>query len=149
MAAPVVGIIGARALRKDLSRLADDVNGPLYKAIAAAGKQAVEPVAAATRASLPHDTGNLAGTVRTSGTRTGGSVRMGRASVPWAGWVEFGGSRPDGSEREYIPTGRYLFPAARQLASKAAEDYSQALTVLFERPGIWTNSTSDGSQVHD
>jgi hypothetical protein len=149
MAAPVVGIVGAKALRKDLSQLADDVTGPLYTAMKQAGRDAAEPVAAATRQVLPHVTGTLAGDVRTSGTRTGAAVRMGRASVPYAGWEEFGGTRPDGSEREFISTGRYLFPAARSLAERAARSYSDNLARLFERSDIWTNTTSDGGAVHD
>jgi hypothetical protein len=149
MAAPVVGIVGAKALRKDLGRLADDVTGPLYQAMKQAGRDAAEPVAAATRQALPHVSGTLAGDVRTSGTRTGAAVRMGRASVPYAGWVEFGGTRPDGSERPFIPTGRYLFPAARGLAEQAARAYSENLARLFERSDLWTNTTSDGSAVHD
>jgi hypothetical protein len=149
MAQPVVGIVGAKALRKDLSRLADDATSPLYQAMKQAGKDAAEPVAAATRAALPHVTGTLAGDVRTSGTKTGAAVRMGRASVPYAGWVEFGGIRPDGSERPFISTGRYLYPAARGLAESAARSYSDSLARLFERSDLWTNTTSDGSAVRD
>ena len=151
MAKPVVGIVGARALRKDLSRLADDATSPLYAAMKQAGKDAAEPVAAATRATLPHVTGTLAADVRTSGTKTGAAVRMGRASVPYAGWVEFGGTRhkPHESERPFIKTGRYLYPAARDLGEQAARSHSDALAVLFERSDIWTNTTSDGSAVRD
>lgn len=150
MAAPaVVGIVGMAALRRDLKTLSTDVTGPLYKEIRAAGKAAVEPVAALTRDRLPHATGTLAGTVRSSGTKTGGAVRVGSAARPYAGWIEFGGSRPDGSSRPYIATGRYLFPAARDLAGKAAGEYSTALERVFARSGIWTNTTTNGSAVHD
>jgi hypothetical protein len=150
MAQPaVVGIVGMKALRRDLKHLSDDVTSPLYKAIRAAGKETVEPVAALTRERLPHGTGALAGSVRSSGTRTGGAVRYGSKTRPYAGWVEFGGSRPDGSSREYVATGRYLFPAARDLAGSAAEHYSSALAAVFATSGIWTNETSDGSRVHD
>lgn len=149
MAQPVVGIVGARALRKDLSHLADDATGPLYQVMKQAGRDAAEPVAAATRQALPHVTGTLAGDVRTSGTKTGAAVRMGRVSVPYAGWVEFGGTRKDGSERPFIRTGRYLFPAAAGLAERSARSYSDALAVLFERSDLWTNTTSDPGAVRD
>jgi hypothetical protein len=150
MAAPVVGVVGAKALRRDLNRLAEDVNGPLFNAMKRAGYAAVQPVVGATRAEIPSDgSGALAATVRASGTKTGGAVRMGRASVPYAGWFEFGGSRPDGSERDYLPGGRALFPAARTDAERAAKDYSDALTKLFESSGIWTNTSADGGQIHD
>lgn len=156
---PVVGIVGAKALRKDLNRLCTDEKGPLFNAMKRAGYAAVKPVVDLTRSALPHSgrkdsrthkAGSLAASVRASGTKTGGAVRMGRASVPFAGWVEFGGTRPDGSTREFVPTGHYLFPAARQEASHAAQSYSDALTKLFASSGVWTNTNAtDGSAVHD
>ena len=150
MTQPVVGIVGARALRKDLDRLASDVNGPLFNAMKRAGYHAVQPIVPATRAALPKQgTGRLAGSVRASAYRSGAAVRMGKSQVPYAGWIEFGGRRPDGSNREYRPGGRYLFPAARDLAADAAKDYSAALEQLFGSSGIWTNTTTNPGSVHD
>lgn len=143
-----VGIVGMAALRRDINRMATDESGPLYAAIKQAGKSAVEPVAARTRSSLPHVTGTLAGTVRTSGTKTGGAVRMGQKSVPYAGWIDFGGTRPDGSARQYIAAGRYLFPAAQGLAPVAAQSYSDALDRILNSD-VWTNTTTDPTAVHD
>ena len=151
---PVVAVVGLKALSKDINKLADDTKGPLFKAIQQAGKTAAEPVAAATRSALPHsdrrtpDAGRLAGSVRTAGTRTGASVRMGSKAVPWAGWVEFGGTRhrPFVSSREFVRDGRYLFPAARGLAERSEQLYSDALERVFETSGVWTNP---GDEVHD
>jgi hypothetical protein len=153
MAAPVVGLVGMAALRRDIKHLTDNDQSALYAAIKDAGRQAAEPVAARTRATVPHSggdhAGRLAGDVRTSGTKTGAAVRMGRKSVPYAGWVEFGGTRPDGSSREYVATGRYLFPAAQGLGPVSADRYAAAMSRLFETSGVWTNSTDDGSAIHD
>jgi hypothetical protein len=152
---PVVGIIGMAALRRDINRMVDEVQGPLYRAIRQAGKEAVEPVAEKTRGVIPRsgrgseDRKHLTDDVRTSGNKTGGVVRMGRASVPWAGWVEFGGSRPDGSERDFRPSGRYLFPSAYLLKDVAATKYSQALAEVFASAGVWTNTSTDGGEIHD
>ena len=152
---PVVGIVGIKALSKDINKLTDDVRSPLFKAIQAAGKTAAEPVAAATRSALPTSdrpkvatAGQLAASVRTSGTRTGAAVRMGSKRVPWAGWVEFGGTRhkPFQSSREFVKDGRYMFPAARGLAERSASLYNDALTRVFASSGVWTNP---GEQVHD
>ena len=155
--APEVALVGMAALRRDLRRMSDDQSSPLYAAIKAAGKQAAEPVAGRTRSSLPVDDrdsswnhpGRLSGTVRTSGTRTGAAVRMGLARVPYAGWIEFGGRRPDGSSREFVRDGRYLFPAARGLANVAAVTYATALDEVFGSAGVWTNVTTDPEAVHD
>jgi hypothetical protein len=151
---PIVGVVGMAALRRDLNRLATDVSSPLYAAIQEAGRQAAEPVAQLTRSTLPRedrstDAGGLLDSVRTSGTRTGAAVRMGSPKVPWAGWVEFGGHRPDGSARQFVASGRYLFPAARQLAGTAAESYSAAIGRVLNTDTVWTNTTNDGGAVHD
>lgn len=152
---PVVAIVGIKALSRDINKLTDDVRSPLFKAIQAAGRAAADPVAAATRSALPTSTrsnvpaaGQLAASVRTSGTRTGAAVRMGSARVPWAGWVEFGGTRhrPFESSRPFVKDGRYLFPAARSLAERSEQLYSSALSKVFATAGVWTNP---GEQVHD
>ena len=161
MAGEVVGIVGMQALRRDIARMSTDVSGPLYRAIKDAGKRAVEPVAARTRQTVggldqrPPDNwttpGRLAATVRTSGTRTGGAVRMGLARVPYAGWVEFGGHRfrPHQSQRDYVQGGRYLVPAAQGLAPVAAQLYADAIGRVLNSPAVWTNTTDEGSAVHD
>ena len=153
MAALLVGIVGAKALRRDINRLTDDIKSPLYKAMAQAGYEAVQPIVARTRSATRTGSGprasgtRLEGTVRASRTRTGGAVRMGRANVPYAGWVEFGGVRhsPHESTREYRPGGRYLFPAARDLSARAATLYAQGLQRAFDSYH-WTN---EGANAHD
>lgn len=148
MPQPAVAVVGMAALRRDLNRLATDQSSIVYQQIRQAGKQAAEPIASRARGSVPRDTGTLAGDIRVSGSKTGATVRMGRQKVPYAGWVEFGGTRPDGSTRTYVAAGRYLFPAAQGEAGRAAELYSAALQRAFDN-APWTNTTSDGSQVHD
>lgn len=138
-----------RALRRDINKLADDQASLLYREIKAAGKAAVEPVAQAVRGALPDVSGALVGTVRTSGTRTGGTVREGSAKVPYAGWIDFGGSRPDGSTRPFLRDGRYLYPSAQGLATTAAELYASALDRVFNNSAVWTNTTNNGGDVHD
>jgi hypothetical protein len=149
MATPVTQIVGMSALRKDVARLTGDA-GPLNAALKAAGVIAAQPVADVTRSTLPQDSGRLAGDVRVSGTKTGASVRMGRASIRYAGWVEFGGHRkvPHASTRQYVPIGRYLFPAALTLATRTAGLYSTAVSVALGNFN-WTNSTADAAAVHD
>lgn len=141
--------IGLNALKRDLIKACGD-RATINQAFAKAGKAAVDPIAAAVRGALPHDSGRLAGDVRVNATRSGGTVRMGRASVRYAGWVEFGGRRqaPHESERAYAANGRYLFPVARQLASTVVAPYTAALQQALDAIP-WTNTTSDGAAVHD
>jgi hypothetical protein len=148
-ATPTVGVVGMRALSRDIQKMTAD-RGPLNTAMKAAGREAAEPVAAVTRSTLPQVSGRLAGDVRIGATRTGASVRMGRASIRYAGWVEFGGTRrnPHVSTRNYDPRGRYLFPAAVQTASLSARLYSQAVTNTFANYR-WTNETNNPGAIHD
>jgi hypothetical protein len=144
--APQVQVVGMKALSRDLGKMTGP-NGPLLKGLQQAGRQAAEPVAAATRAGLPQNTGRLAGDVRVSATRSGAAVRMGRPSIRYAGWVEFGGTRkvPHTSTRQYQALGRYMFPRARELAGTVAARYSAATAKVLESYG-WTNQ---GSDPHD
>ena len=146
---PAVNVVGMRAFQRDLARMTD-ANGPLYKAVAAAGAQAVAPVAAATRSALPQDSGRLAADVRVTSTRTGAAVRMGRSSVRYAGWVEFGGTRkaPHSSTRQYLSQGRYLFPTGRNMASSVADNYGAAVVKAVDA-FPWTNTGTDPGGVHD
>lgn len=143
-------VVGLRALVRDLVKASDPRAGQLIKAMQGAGKQAAEPIAAAARATVPHDSGTLQGDIRVTASRTGAAVRMGRKTVPYAGWIEFGGTRhsPHDSSRDFVADGRYLFQAARGNETKVVDAYSSALSHAFD--GIpWTNETTDGSAVHD
>lgn len=142
--APEVGVIGMRALMRDVTRMGED-GSPLMQKLKDAGRTAAEPVAAAARASYPRESGTLAGDVRVTSAKSGAAVRVGRSSVPYAGPVDFGGW-PEG--RDYQAGGRALFPAAQSLASSAADLYSKGV-----QSGIdsfpWTNSGGAADAIHD
>ena len=144
-APPQVGIVGVKALVRDLKRIGDPQTGALLKDMREAGRAAITPVANEARSRVPQLTGGLAGSVRVSATRTGASVRMGSKKVLYAGPVEFGGY-PAG--REFVATGRYLFPAARDLAPAAARDYEAAINATFARYP-WTNGGNQPEGIHD
>jgi hypothetical protein len=128
-----------------------DNAGPLFAAMREAGREAAEPVAAAVREAYPQRSGDLAGSVRVTATRTGAGVRVGTAKVRYAGSVDFGGYPPKKSTvYPYIGTGRYLYPTAQNmdLASKAGQTYTEAAQKALD--GFdWTNATSNPEAVHD
>jgi hypothetical protein len=100
-------------------------------------------VADAVRSAYPQGrTGRLRGSVRVTASKTGAAVRAGRKSVPYAGPVDFGGY-PQG--RQYIPNGRYLYPAMEQHQAQAAAAYEAAITRAVASFS-WTNS---GDVPHD
>ena len=147
--APTVAVVGMRALMRDVTAMSGP-RGALTLALVNAARQAAEPLAAVTRSSLPQVSGRLAGDVRVSASRSGANVRMGRASIRYAGWVEFGGHRraPHESSRDYSPRGRYLFPPAVTMAPRAAADFERATTTLLNAYH-WQNEGTDPGGVRD
>jgi hypothetical protein len=137
--AVAVTVVGVEALQADMAR-ATRAGGPLDRAMAAAGVESVAPVATAARAAVPHETGRLAAAITVTGSRSGASVRY--QGVVYAGPVDFGGYPGD---RPYIPSGRYLFPAAAQLGPTAQARFSAAVGAALGRYG-WTNT---GPDAHD
>lgn len=96
--------------------------------LAPAVSRGTEPLAARlssdVRGAVPHVTGQLEGSVGPWLDDESVGVEMGEG-VPYAGWIEFGGTRG----RPYIPDGRYLFPTVaaafddyERMAAQAAED---------------------------
>jgi hypothetical protein len=75
-------------------------------------------VAALIRARQPVLTGELAASAGTEPTAHGASVTLGDG-IPYAGWIEFGGTRG----RPYVPEGRTVYPTA------------EAAKPMFERAG--------------
>jgi hypothetical protein len=61
-----------------------------------------------TRARVPRRSGRLAGSVQSGAAEQGQAFVGYGGGVPYAGWIDFGGTRG----RPYVRTGRYLFPTA-------------------------------------
>lgn len=68
--------------------------------------------ALSTQAIVPRRSGALAGTVTSELVGDHAEVSIGEG-LPYAGWIEFGGSRG----RPYVGEGRYLFPTALGMES--------------------------------
>lgn len=86
MADPQVKVEGAARLRRTLKQAGDDLSN-----LRAAHAQAAKIAAGAVNA--PRVSGALASTVRSSGTKTAGILRAGKASVPYAGAIHWGWPR--------------------------------------------------------
>jgi hypothetical protein len=148
--APQVAVLGLRSLMRDLAKASDPRAGAILDRMKAAGATAAAPVAERARSSVPIDEnsphpGQLAGDVRITSSRSGAAVRMGRAGVPYAGPVDFGGY-PAG--RPFVSTGRYLYPAAEALADPVITLYSAAIQKAFDAYN-WTNESGDPQAIHD
>lgn len=91
----VVEVRGARELRASLKKAGLSLDD-LVQAHRQAGQ------VAAVAASPPIVSGRLAGTVRSSGTKTAAIIRAGRASVPYAGPIHWGWPRRHIAARPFL-----------------------------------------------
>ena len=91
-------------------------------------------VAAEARQQVPRRSGRLADSIRARSTQLVAQVVMGTARVPYAGFIEFGGTagRHHSVHRPFLPGGRYLWPA-----------------VTAQRAGITAAMTEVLDRVHD
>lgn len=141
--------VGAVALGHDLVAMSKP-GGKLAKALVATARQVDSPLADVTRSSVPQVSGRLAGSVVVEDEAAGADVVMGSSAVRYAGWVEFGGHRraPHPSYRTYDPRGRYLFPHAVGMTTKATDAFAVTIQQTLDSYP-WTNRTTDPAAVHD
>jgi hypothetical protein len=141
VAAPGAQLVGLNALARDAGRLCAH-GGALDNSLSQAGRTVLEPVAAQTRSSYPSVSGTLAASVTVTTSRSGAAVRV---EAIYAGPVDFGGWPPG---RDYVASGRYLFPAGEQADASAVDAYGAATQRALDG-FAWTNATTSAESVHD
>jgi len=118
-----VQFVGGPEAAQDLRRWASE----LAPAVAKAGEGFAARVADQVRGRVPVLTGRLAGSVEIAPVEEDALGAQIGEGVPYAGWIEFGGSRG----RPFIPEGRYLYPTALdnqdEFASMAADAASETV----------------------
>lgn len=107
MPADGIEVHGVAELERGARRLFANVE----EAAPGAFRSVADQVATVVRARVPRRSGRLAGSVMADHDREGAAVGF-DGRVPYAGWIEFGGTRG----RPYVPTGRYLYPTASDIA---------------------------------
>lgn len=118
---------------RELAAGSEDLFQRIIDAIVPRFMGVAEDVAGQTQTAVPVVTGALAASLTAKPvkrkTAKGAKTAMGKASVPYAGWIEFGGTRG----REYVPEGRYLFPAAMEARDRVAQEADDAASDEIER----------------
>ena len=115
MAVDVDASDAARAMR-DLVAVTDRIG----EAAVDAGRSHAARILDLVAGRVPYRTGRLAGSLGLFSADGGGEVGY-DSSAPYAGWIEFGGSRG----RPHVSEGRYLYPTAdvsEQVFAAAADD---------------------------
>lgn len=119
-----VTFVGSEQAFADMRRWADQVAPAVAKEIGPFAERVAQSVAGR----VPYLTGQLADSVETVDDDDGVSVAMGD-DVPYAGWIEFGGSRG----RPYVSEGRYLYPTALEAQDEFAQAAADVAASTAER----------------
>jgi HK97 gp10 family phage protein len=121
-----VKIEGLREVQRALKDLSDDLKNEM-KSTHLAAANAVLPEA---QRLAPFRTGALSASLRASATRTGGRIRAGSASTPYAGPIHFGW--PARSIRPQP----FVYEALDPRRDEVIEVYAKRLNELIEKYGI-------------
>lgn len=130
-----VRVEGMREFRKALRAADHDLPKQLRKELNGVAEQVADE--AARR--VPVRSGELRDSIRARSTQSEGRVVMGWARVPYAGWIEFGGTiAPRGAAltRPFRREGRYLFPVADEMESRIRRDSAKVLERIADRAGL-------------
>lgn len=122
MAVQSVRVEGAARLRRTLREAGDDLAD-----MKAAHKRAAQIAANASADLAPKRSGRLADTIRSSGTKTAGTIRAGRASVPYANPIHWGWFRRGIQPQPFLSRG------ARDSEGRWIREYEDYLDTALEK----------------
>ncbi len=131
------GVVGGDAIRidglRELSKSLRLVEDGLQKEITGVFKRAAEKVADEARRRVPVRSGRLRDSIRPYATQRAAGVRMGKARVPYAGPVEFGGYP---KARPFVAEGRYIYPAFTSMIPQVRRQVEDELADLVRQAGL-------------
>jgi len=119
-------IEGLREVQKALR----DMGGDLLNEMKSTHLKAAEIVVEGAKRIAPVRTGRMAASIRAAAVRTGGRVRVGNASVPYAGPIHFGWP-----ERRIKPQ-PFVYDALDPRRAEVANIYADRLNYLVVKYGI-------------
>ena len=142
-----VRVEGLRELRMALGAVDSGLQGELRGELKEIADDVAESARSKLRSDVQTSTGRAEGSIRSFSNTRGAGVRAGSSSVPYFGWLDFGGAiRHHGPNhrhetghllrREFVSRGRYVYPAADEGAVRAAPRVERMLDRLFVRAGF-------------
>jgi hypothetical protein len=133
---PPVSVRGVKELRAALN----EVERKLPRELRVAFNEAAKHVVGRAKPNVPVRSGALMSSIKPASTqRTGRVTYSPPGKVPYAGWIEFGGTirGPKGARvRPFIKQGRYLFPAAEREREPVIKTLEEQLGKLIKRAGL-------------
>lgn len=133
-----VSVEGLAELRRALGRVSPE----LPKTLRAKLKPIGDRIAGRARSKMPKRTGRAAGSVKSGVSGNRAYVQIGKASVPYAAWLDFGGTlhpvggRHGTQRRPMIPGGRYLYPAIGEMAPQTLQAAVEAFEDAARSAGL-------------
>lgn len=127
---------------KELRRALGQVDKQLPKNLRGRLKKIGDKVADRARQRMPKRTGRAAGSVKAGVSGNTAYVQTGKKTVPWASWLDFGGTlRPTGRRfntqtRPRIKGGRYVFPAIEEMKPQTEREALEAFEETARELGL-------------
>lgn len=118
------------------------VDPALPKALRDKLKPIGENIATRARSTMPRRTGRAAASVRSGVSGNRAYVQIGKAAVPYAAWLDFGGTlKPSGRRhntqvRPKVKGGRYLFPAIAAMRPETERAAAKAFDQAAREAGL-------------
>jgi phage gpG-like protein len=134
VATNAIRIKGLAEFNRSLRQL--DRNAP--KALRLVANEAAQSVVEDAKGSIPTLTGNASASIRAASTRTSARVRGGGSKVPYYGFLDYGGNvgRNHATHREFIKSGRYLYPAFDRQRDEVEKSLNEGLRDVAEKSGL-------------
>lgn len=133
-----VRVEGLRELRKALGGIDKALPKSLAKKLKAIG----EKVAANARGRMPSRSGRARASVKAGTSGNTAHVQGGRKTVPYFGWLEYGGTlkatggRRNTQHRPRVSKGRYLYPAIDQMRPQIESEAVAAFDEVKRELGL-------------
>ena len=133
-----VEVEGLAEFRRALNQVDRELGKELRRTMKS---EVAQPVAQRVRSRVPVRSGAWRKEIKPFATARAAGVQWGRAKVPYAAWMEFGGGIPNkrnrtGSpriSRKFLAGGRYVHPTVEESASDALGAAQGALDAVMRR----------------
>lgn len=129
-----IKVVGLNEFNKSLRRL--DSEAP--KALRLTFNDAANIIVDDARLHIPKRTGRARAALRARSTRIKARVVAGSARAPYLPWLDYGGKvgKNRQIEREFIKSGRYVYPAFFRNLDKILKTMEEGLSEAIKRAGL-------------
>jgi hypothetical protein len=130
-----IGVEGLAQLSRSLRR----VDAEAAKQLRLVGNEAADVLIDDTRQVMPHRSGKAASSLQARSTRTSARVTAGGNKAPYYPWLDYGGEgriRGRPAAREFIKTGRYLYPTLARDKQKITNLLQTGIVAVAQGAGL-------------